>query len=112
MNDFVLSLLLTGAAASGGALPFWATTNQWGLMPENDGALALVQTHTQYDETKEFQWRWGVSLAANYDTGTAAAEAATGKAADYNLMADELYASVKWKYFSLDAGLRRFDLDF
>lgn len=72
----------------------------------------MVQAHTQYDDSKDFQWRWGVSLAANYDTGTAAAEAATGKAADYNLMADELYASVKWKYFSLDAGLRRFDLDF
>lgn len=112
MNDFILSLLLTGALSSGGSLPFWATTNQWGLMPENDGALAVLAAHTQYDTSKDFQWRWGVSLAANYDSGTAAAEAATGKAADFRLMADELYASVKWKMFSLDAGIKHVDLDF
>ena len=112
MNDFFLSLLLTGALSGGGSLPFWATTNQWGLMPENNGALTVLQARTQYDDSKDFQWRWGVSLAANYDSGTAAAEAATGKAADFRLMADELYASIKWKKFSLDAGMKHVDLDF
>lgn len=111
MNDFILSLLLTGALSSGPSLPFWSTANQFGLMPENDGALALVQARTQYDTTKDLQWRWGISLAANYDSGTEAGRAAGGTA-DFRLMADELYASVKWKKLSLDAGLRRFDLDF
>jgi len=112
MNDFFLSLLLSGALSSGASLPFWMTANQYGLMPENDGALAVMQARTQYDTSKDFQWRWGVSLAANYDSGTPAAEALTGKAADFQLMVDELYASAKWKKFSLDAGMKHFDLDF
>ena len=112
MNDFFLSLLLAGALSSGNSLPFWATTNQWGLMPENNGALTVLQAHTQYDDSKTFQWRWGVSLAANYDSGTPAALSATGKAADFNFMVDELYASIKWKVFSLDAGMKHVDLDF
>ena len=112
MNDFFLSLLLTGALSTGGSLPFWMTTNQYGLMPENNGALTVLQAHTQYDTSKDFQWRWGVSLAANYDSGTSAAAATTGKAADFKLMADELYASAKWKMFSVDLGMKHFDLDF
>lgn len=112
MNDFVLSLLLTGALSTGGSLPFWMTANQYGLMPENNGGLAVLQAHTQYDTTKDFQWRWGVTMAANYDSGTQAAAAATGKTAFFNTMLDELYASAKWKKISLDAGMKRFDIDF
>ena len=101
MNEFALSLLLLGALSSGGQLPFWMSTNQFGLMPEGSGALALVQAGTQYDAAKEFQWKWGVSLAGM-----------TNNTADFNLMVDELYASAKWKVFRLDAGMKRFDLDF
>ena len=33
MNDFALSLLLLGTLSTGSQLPFWAGTNQFGLMP-------------------------------------------------------------------------------
>lgn len=110
MNDFILSLMLTGALSSGGPLPFWMTANQFGLMPERSGGLAVVQAGTQFDTSKEFQWKWGVSLAANYDPSRPGKGG--GRTADFNLMADELYASAKWKVFTLDAGLKRVDIDF
>ena len=108
MNDFILSLLLMGALSTGGSLPFWMTSNQYGLMPEHNGALALVQAHTQYDSTKVFQWKWGASFAAQYDSGPVLPEGT----ADFGLMVDELCGSIKWKVFSLDAGLQHDVLDF
>ena len=121
MNEFALSLLLLGALSSGNQLPFWMTSNQFGLMPEGSGGLALVQAGTQYDAAKAFQWKWGVSLAGNYDRSPIRSGMTTGGAgmtqneqgtADFNLMVDELYASAKWKVFRLDAGMKRVDLDF
>ena len=101
MNEFALSLLLLGALSSGTQLPFWMSANQFGLMPEGSGGLALVRAGTQYDASKDFQWKWGMSVGANME-----------KTADFNLMVDELYGSVKWKVLSLDVGMKRFDLDF
>ena len=66
MNEFFLTLLLMGALSTGGPLPFWMTSNQFGLMPETSGALALARMGTEYDPSKTVQWRWGASLAANY----------------------------------------------
>ena len=97
MNEFALSLLLLGALSTNGQLPFWATSGQYGLMPETNGALAWVQAGTQYDTTKELQWKWGMALAAN--------------TADFKLMVDELYGSLKWRALSLDLGMKRFDRD-
>lgn len=102
MNEFALSLLLLGTISTGNQSPFWMASNQFGLMPEGSGGLALVQAGTQYDLSKTLQWKWGASLAANYGSGTA----------DFNLMVDELYGSAKWKVFTLDAGMKRVDLDF
>ena len=108
MNDFILSLLLSGALSTGGQLPFWMTTNQFGLMPESNGALAIIGAHTQYDTSKDFQWCWGASLAANYDSSPFI----PAESAKINLMVDELYASIRWKYFSLDAGMKHDPIDF
>lgn len=64
MNDFIASIMLMGAvASSGGYLPYWMTTNQYGLMPERNGGLALLQASTQFDESKTIQYRLGCSLA-------------------------------------------------
>lgn len=101
--DFILSVLLLGAVSSGGPLPFWMTSGQYGLMPEHSGALALVQAGTQYDASKTLQWKWGASLAANLDAAPTA---------DFNLMVDELYGSLKWKALSLDLGMKRTALDY
>ena len=105
MNDFALSLLLLGALSSGNQLPFWMTNNQFGLMPQYNGGLALVQAGTQYDTSKDFQWKWGVSLAGN---GQRCPEGT----ADFNLMVDELYGSARWKVFTLDVGMKHVDTEF
>ena len=51
MNDFILSLMLMGALSTGESLPFWMTSNQYGLMPEHNGALALVQAQLTMSRT-------------------------------------------------------------
>ena len=107
MNDFIVSLMLLGAISSSGSLPFWATSGQWGLMPENNGALALVQAHSQFDESRTFQWRWGASLAANYYNNALAPDSMPA-----HVMVDELYASARWQVFTLDVGQKRRELDF
>ena len=122
MNEFFLTLLLMGALSTGGPLPFWMTSNQFGLMPETSGALALARMGTEYDPSKTVQWRWGASLAANYGGSSATpvipitpvilSEAKDLSAKDLRPMVDELYASLKWKVFSVDLGMRRFGLDY
>ena len=107
MNDFALSLLLLGALSTGNQLPFWAGANQFGLMPEGSGGVALLRAGTEYDATKEFQWKWGVSLAGQYDS-----RIVPEKTADFSAMVDELYASVRWKALRLDAGMKHVDIDF
>ena len=56
MNDFIASIMLMGAMASSeGYLPYWMTANQYGLMPERNGGLALLQASTQFDQSKTIQ---------------------------------------------------------
>jgi len=97
MHDFVVYAMLMGAVSTGGSLPYWMTTNQYGLMPEQSGAVALVQAKTQYDTSKVFQYRWGVSLAGNTNP---------------KFIPDECYGSIKWKCLSLDLGLKHREPDF
>lgn len=107
MNEFVVSLMLLGALSTSGSLPYWATTGQWGLMPENNGSLMLLQAHTQFDTAKTFQWHWGASLAANtYNNPLSAASS------PLNFMLDELYVGARWKVLRLDAGCFHRELDF
>ena len=98
MNDFVVGLMLLGAVSQGESLPFWAYSNQYGLMPQSNGALAVLNARTSYDESKTFQWCWGASLAANYEFSESG-----------NVMVDELYASARVKCISLDLGIKHRD---
>jgi len=108
MNDFFFSLMLMGALGSSDtSLPFWATSNRYGLMPENDGMLALVQAGRPFDEGKTFQWRWGASFAANYYENAVMPEEQKA-----HMMLDELYVSGRWKMFTVDAGMKHDELDF
>ena len=96
MNDFVVSLMLLGALSSqDGVMPFWATANRYGLMPESSGGLALLHLGSSFDETRTLQWHWGASAGIKSDTfGT-------------NFIPDELYAGLRWKQLRLDAGMWR-----
>ena len=102
MNDFVASLLLLGAlGGNGSSLPFWAESNCWGLMPQGDGGLALVQAYSQPSAFGNgFHMQWGTSLGATLGSGTS------------TVLIDELYANVGWKKLSLDLGMRHHERDF
>ena len=107
MNDFVFSLMLLGALSTGGNTPFWAVSNQYGLMPDYNGAMGVIQAYKPFDETKEFQWRAGVSLAANWQPSLAGTEKNA-----FLPMVDEVYASARWKVLRLDVGMRHRDREF
>ncbi|MBP5383149.1 MAG: hypothetical protein J6Y45_07340 [Bacteroidales bacterium] len=103
MNDFVVSLLLLGAISSNDNLnqmPFWATTDQFGVMPESNGALALLRAGTSFDESRTFQWRWGTSLGFRSDW--------MGE----KVLIDELNASLRYRKLRLDLGMIHPEQDF
>ena len=106
MSDVFVTLMLLGALSSSEAsLPFWMTTNQYGLMPETSGRMAWVQVASPFQEDgKTFQWRWAASLAAN-----AYKNAVIPDAARAHLMVDELYGSLRWTKFTLDVGQKHRD---
>ena len=95
MNDFVVSLMLLGALSTNApeGMPFWATANQFGIMPESSGGLALLRAGTSFDENRTFQWRWGTSLGLRSDLY------------GFSPLVDELYASARWKVLRLDLGM-------
>lgn len=95
MNDFVVTMMLLGAVSTGGNMPFWATANQFGLMPEYSGGLVLAGAHTEFDQSKDWKWCWGVSLAGRGEQG-----------AGFRFIPDEAYLSGGWRNISLDLGIR------
>ncbi|MGN0201728.1 MAG: capsule assembly Wzi family protein [Candidatus Cryptobacteroides sp.] len=101
MNDIVASILLLGAMSSGGSLPFWAVSNNFGLMPSGSGALALVQAYSQPSPSAgPFTYNWGASFAGNISGGEGC------------LMVDELYAGVGWKKLGLEVGMKHHGRDY
>ena len=102
MNDFVVSLLLLGAISSNdlNQMPFWATANQFGVMPESKGALALLRAGSSFDESRTFQWRWGSSLGFRSDW------------MGDKIIIDELNASVRYRKLRLDIGMIHPEQDF
>lgn len=101
MSDFVSYVMLLGALGTGGDMPYWATTNQYGIMPESSGGLMTAYVGMPYDSSKDFQWHWAASLAYRAD-----------KSNYYQLMPDEAYAGIKWKPLSLDIGFKHHDQKF
>ena len=94
MNDFIISLMLLGAISSTDGMPFWATANRYGVMPDSRGGLGLLGMGCEFDESKTLQWKFGVSAGLRTDTF------------DYKeLLLDEAYASLRWTKIRLDAGL-------
>ena len=100
MHDFVTYFMLLGALSSGGSLPFWAVSNQYGLMPESNGALAVAHASTSFDESRTFQWKWTAGLAAAAD------------ADGVKPMVDELCVSLRWKVLRADIGMQHREKEF
>lgn len=117
MNELFTFFMMLGAVSSASELPFWATSNQFGLMPEGNGVFAVAGANTEFDEENTFQWKWGVSLAANAgkkyfgeDDAVQESETSVSK----KLMVDELYASLKIKNIplTLDLGMKHQPMEF
>lgn len=108
MNDFIVSLMLLGAmSSSDGYLPYWATTNQYGLMPERNGSMALIKAQSEFDDEKTLQWRWGTSLAVNsFDNPLDPASSPV------HPMVDQLYGSLRWSKFTVDLGMKHRENEF
>lgn len=102
MNDFIASILLLGAMGGGTDLPFWAASNNFGLMPQGSGGLALVQAYSQNNPliSGNMNWDFGASLGASTAGGT------------NTLLVDELYAGAGWKQLNLKAGMMHHRRDF
>lgn len=101
MNDFFLSLFLLGAASSNGVSPFWATANRYDIVPQGYGATMLLQTGMKCDTTKTIQWEWGVSAGVSTDA-----------CRPVRAIPDEAYGTIRWKFLSLELGLKRREQDF
>ena len=95
MNDWIVSLLILGALSTqGDSMPFWATANSFGVMPDGNGGLGLLQVRKDFDESKTLQWRFGASAGLRTDR------------IEYkDFLLDEMYGSLRWKSLRLDAGL-------
>ncbi|MCQ2170411.1 MAG: hypothetical protein MJY48_02490 [Bacteroidales bacterium] len=101
MKDFIAYTMLLGALGTGGNMPFWATANQFGLMPESNGAVISAYAGQAYHKEDAFQYHWAVSLAGRTDKSSA-----------FQVIPDEIYAGIKWKPLSLDLGIWHRDRDF
>lgn len=98
MYDFIAGLMLMGAVGGSQGLPFWATANQYGLMPQYSGLLVTAGAGCAYDPSKTFQWRWGVEGAFN--------------TSDKIFVPAQAYASAKWKFLSVDLGIKHREMTF
>lgn len=108
MNDFIVSLMLLGAmSSSDGYLPYWATTNQYGLMPERNGSMALIKAQSEFDDEKTLQWCWGTSLAVNSFNNPL-----DPASSPVHPMVDQLYGSLRWSKFTLDLGMKHRENEF
>ena len=106
MGEWAASFLLLGALSTGGTLPFWSSANQYGIYPESNGALAVAGVRKDFNFDKAFDWRCGGSVALRSDG------LKPGLTPCSEVLADELYASLRWKKLVLDLGMKHNELDF
>ena len=102
--------MLLGALSSGDGLPFWATANRYGLMPDYGFTLGVVEARHDFEAAdagvgngaavalrKGFEWQGGISLAC-------ALESKDGRISAVPAI-DELYGGIRWKPLRLDLGM-------
>lgn len=106
MYDFVAYVMMMGALSTGSNLPFWTTANQYGIYPDSNGGIAQLYLGTQFNPEKDFHYRWGTSLVARGDKYLS--DQLWYKA----FLVDELYASVGWKFLTLDLGIKHREKDY
>ncbi len=84
---------LTALGSSAETLPFWATTNKFGVVPNSRGGLMQAGIFSDFNTQKTLQLSYGASFAG-YLTQL-----------DNNVILDELYVSARWEKLRLDLGM-------
>ena len=115
MHDIVTYFMLMGALSTSGELPYWATANRGGIMPDGSGAVALASARSSFDESRTFQWQWAASAAVNYAQDlqpvSSHPELVSGSLS-LSAMIDELYISARWKVLRADVGMQHREREF
>lgn len=91
---------LSGFVATDNNLPFWAISNQYGLLPDGNGGLAELGLFSGFNTAHKIQFAYGIS-AAGYLSRP-----------DNNLLLDQLYISGRWKKIRLDLGMIHRDAEY
>ena len=111
LDSLIVALMLLGTGSTSGELPFWASSNRFGLMPQFNGTAAVLNARTEFDETETLQWRAGLSFAANLESAADNASP-SGFSPRGAGMLDEFYGSCRWKAFTIDCGIMHRERDF
>lgn len=92
-------------------MPFWAYTGQYGLVPHESAVIGRAGARTEFDESRTFQWKWGVSLQESLSRVADDKDPASMTLGS-SFIPDEAYASLRLKPFSLDLGIKHREMDF
>lgn len=91
-REFHSSVSLSGFLAHQKKLPFWATSNRYGILPDSRGSLLEAGLFSDFNSKHIFQLAYGISAAAYLSHD------------DNAILLDQLYISGKWKKLRLDLG--------
>ena len=92
-REFHSSVSLSGFLAHQKKLPFWATSNRYGILPDSRGSLLEARLFSDFNSKHIFQLAYGISAAAYLSHD------------DNAILLDQLYISGKWKKLRLDLGM-------
>lgn len=86
--------------STNGTLPMWAYADKYGVVPMSNNVLLEASVFSDFNKKHKIQFAYGFSAAGFIARG------------DNNLLIDELYASAKWKFIRVDAGMIRPDIEY
>ncbi|MDL2231404.1 capsule assembly Wzi family protein [Porphyromonadaceae bacterium OttesenSCG-928-L07] len=99
-RTFEYDASMSGFIATKNNLPFWAISNQYGLLPDGNGGLMTAGIFSDFNEKHQIQFAYGVSVAGYLSKP------------DNNVLIDQLYFSTRWKKLRLDLGMIHRDTEF
>lgn len=93
---------LSGYVAAKDNLPFWATANKFGIVPNQSNFLIQSGIFSDFNKQHKVQMAYGVSFAG----------AVTSFNGTNSAFIDQLFISAKWKFLRLDAGIIHPDIEY
>lgn len=94
------NIAVSGFAATEKRLPFWLTSNRYGLIPDGNGGLLEAGVSSGFSDRHRIGFAYGISGA--------------GFLSDYDhkILIDQLYISGKWRNIRLDLGMIHKDTEY